>query len=270
MSCLQDNVLVRDWRTGTDRVLWHGRIRPESGGQPRSQPARQRDRGRFDWQTVLDWREAQMYRLSDTGWRKHEGNTQCYACLQCTINGAIFFLNLFVFIILQFLQLSEMPSPFSVAVFNDVVYWSDTRRRAIQGANKLTGKNRRVYLKRPGQPFDLKVRIHTVHFTKCLMHQHIFHYWVFSLSVLVQVVHPLLQPNVSSPCEKLRCSRVCLLTSGLKAVCRCPTGFLLAVDGFTCTPPVDSSSSFLMLLSPTVITQVLHFRRVNEWLLMTL
>ncbi|XP_050977884.1 low-density lipoprotein receptor-related protein 2 isoform X7 [Labeo rohita] len=127
---------------------------------------------------------------------------------------------------MRFLQLSEMPSPFSVAVFNDVVYWSDTRRRAIQGANKLTGKNRRVYLKRPGQPFDLKV------------------------------VHPLLQPNVSSPCEKLRCSRVCLLTSGLKAVCRCPTGFLLAVDGFTCTPPVDSSSSFLMLLSPTVITQI--------------
>lgn len=63
---------------------------------------------------------------------------------------------------LQVLQLSEMPSPFSVAVFNDMVYWSDTRRRSIQGANKLTGKNRKVFLKRPGQPFGLKVRIHTV------------------------------------------------------------------------------------------------------------
>uniref|UniRef100_A0A673HKF3 Low-density lipoprotein receptor-related protein 2-like n=1 Tax=Sinocyclocheilus rhinocerous TaxID=307959 RepID=A0A673HKF3_9TELE len=127
---------------------------------------------------------------------------------------------------IRLLQLSEMPSLFSVAVFNDMVYWSDTHRRSIQGANKLTGKNRRVLLKRPGQPFDLKV------------------------------VHPLLQPSVSGPCEKLRCSHMCLLAPGLEAVCRCPTGLLLAADGFTCAPPVDSSSSFLMLLSPTVITQI--------------
>uniref|UniRef100_A0A9J8A432 Si:dkey-88l16.3 n=1 Tax=Cyprinus carpio carpio TaxID=630221 RepID=A0A9J8A432_CYPCA len=127
---------------------------------------------------------------------------------------------------IRFLQLSEMPSLFSVAVFNDMVYWSDTHRRSIQGANKLTGKNRKVLLKRPGQPFDLKV------------------------------VHPLLQPNVSGPCEKLRCSHVCLLAPGLKGVCRCPAGLLLAADGFTCATPVDSSSSFLMLLSPTMITQI--------------
>ncbi|XP_073685377.1 uncharacterized protein [Garra rufa] len=127
---------------------------------------------------------------------------------------------------IRMLQLSEMPSPFSVAVFNDMVYWSDTHRRSIQAANKLTGKNRRVVLKRPGQPFDIKV------------------------------VHPLLQPSVSNPCEKLSCSHVCLLAPGLKAACRCPTGRLLAADGFTCGPPVDSSSSFLMLLSPTMITQI--------------
>ncbi|XP_052464689.1 low-density lipoprotein receptor-related protein 2 isoform X6 [Carassius gibelio] len=127
---------------------------------------------------------------------------------------------------IRLLQLSEMPSPFSVAVFNDMVYWSDTNRRSVQGANKLTGKNRQVLLKRPGQPFDLKV------------------------------VHALLQPNVSGPCEKLGCSHVCLLAPGLRAVCRCPVGLLLASDGFSCTPPVDSSSPFLLLLSPTVITQV--------------
>uniref|UniRef100_A0A673M814 Low-density lipoprotein receptor-related protein 2-like n=1 Tax=Sinocyclocheilus rhinocerous TaxID=307959 RepID=A0A673M814_9TELE len=127
---------------------------------------------------------------------------------------------------IRLLQLSEMPRLFSVAVFNDMVYWSDTHRRSVQGANKLIGKNRKVLLKRPGQPFDLKV------------------------------VHPLLQPNVSGPCEKLRCSHVCLLAPGLKAVCRCPAGLLLAADGFACATPVDSSSSFLMLLSPNMITQI--------------
>ncbi|XP_039532284.1 low-density lipoprotein receptor-related protein 2 isoform X2 [Pimephales promelas] len=140
---------------------------------------------------------------------------------------------------MKFLQLSEMPSPFSVAVFNDMVYWSDTRRRSIQGANKLTGKNRKVFLKRPGQPFGLKV------------------------------VHPLLQPNVSNPCNKLKCSHVCLLAAALKAVCRCPAGLLLAVDGVTCDPLVDSSSSFLMLLSPTMITQIFTRSLQEEVGLMT-
>ncbi|XP_056591842.1 low-density lipoprotein receptor-related protein 1B isoform X1 [Triplophysa dalaica] len=126
---------------------------------------------------------------------------------------------------MRVLQLSEMASPFSVAVFNDFVYWSDTRRRSIQGANKLTGKNRKVVLKRPSQPFSLKV------------------------------VHPFLQPNVTSPCERLKCSHTCLLAPGLKAVCRCPAGLLLAADELTCSSFVESSS-FLLLLSPTMITQI--------------
>lgn len=61
------------------------------------------------------------------------------------------------------LQLTETSSPFSVAVFNDMVYWSDTQRRTIHGAHKVTGKNRKVILKRPGQPFGLKVSIYLLH-----------------------------------------------------------------------------------------------------------
>ncbi|KAL0963286.1 hypothetical protein UPYG_G00352180 [Umbra pygmaea] len=135
----------------------------------------------------------------------------------------------------RFLQLTEMSSPFSVTVFNDLVYWSDTKRRTIQGAHKTTGKNRRVLLKRPGQPFGLKT------------------------------MHQLLQLSVSSPCEKLQCSNVCLLApkestgqragaAGIKAVCRCPSGLFLAGDGRTCSPPVDEA--FLLLLSPTAVTRI--------------
>ncbi|KAI5614294.1 low-density lipoprotein receptor-related protein 1B [Silurus asotus] len=64
---------------------------------------------------------------------------------------------------IRLLQLTETSSLFSVAVFNDMVYWSDTRRQAIHGAHKLTGKNRKVILKRPGQPFGLKVFTRTLH-----------------------------------------------------------------------------------------------------------
>ncbi|KAM9517802.1 uncharacterized protein ACWYII_044611 isoform 3-T3 [Salvelinus alpinus] len=135
----------------------------------------------------------------------------------------------------RLLQLTEMPSPFSVMVFNDMVYWSDTKRRTIQVSHKNTGKNRKVLLKRPGQPFGIRM------------------------------MHPLQQTNVSSPCEKLQCSHICLLAPGLssgpragstgpKAVCRCAAGLLLAGDGLTCSTLVDTT--FLLLLSPTAVTQI--------------
>ncbi|XP_052368360.1 prolow-density lipoprotein receptor-related protein 1-like isoform X16 [Oncorhynchus keta] len=135
----------------------------------------------------------------------------------------------------RLLQLTEMPSPFSVMVFNDMVYWSDTKRRTIQVSHKNTGKNRKVLLKRPGQPFGIRI------------------------------MHPIRQTNVSSPCEKLQCSHICLLAPGLstgprtgstgpKAVCRCAAGLLLAGDGLTCSTLVDTT--FLLLLSPTAVTQI--------------
>lgn len=46
-----------------------------------------------------------------------------------------------------------------MAVFNDRVFWSDTKRRTIRSADKYTGKDQKVLLKRPGQPFGLKVSL---------------------------------------------------------------------------------------------------------------
>uniref|UniRef100_A0A673HKD7 EGF-like domain-containing protein n=1 Tax=Sinocyclocheilus rhinocerous TaxID=307959 RepID=A0A673HKD7_9TELE len=124
----------------------------------------------------------------------------------------------------QLLQMMETPSPFSVSVFNDKVYWSDTKRGTIQRAHKSTGKQHQVLLKRPGQPFGLKV------------------------------IHALFQVGVSNPCASQHCSHLCVLSPGLKAVCKCPSQFLLDEDGLTCTKPKDLS--FLLFLSPTAITQI--------------
>nr|XP_014354113.1 PREDICTED: low-density lipoprotein receptor-like [Latimeria chalumnae] len=57
----------------------------------------------------------------------------------------------------KLVQLMETPSPFSVAVLEDEIYWSDTKTRSIQKANKNTGKQRNVLIKRHGQPYGLKV-----------------------------------------------------------------------------------------------------------------
>ncbi|XP_057176293.1 very low-density lipoprotein receptor isoform X3 [Triplophysa rosa] len=139
---------------------------------------------------------------------------------------------------IKLLQLMETPSPFSVSVFNDMMYWSDTKRGTIQRAHKTSGKNHQVLLKRPGQPFGLKV------------------------------THPLLQAIVSNPCVSKRCSHLCVLAPGLKSVCKCPSQFLLDKDGHTCSKSKDSS--FVLFLSPNAITQVFLQSRhsssgLREW-----
>uniref|UniRef100_W5N3U3 Si:dkey-88l16.3 n=1 Tax=Lepisosteus oculatus TaxID=7918 RepID=W5N3U3_LEPOC len=125
---------------------------------------------------------------------------------------------------IKLLQLTESPNPFSVVVFNNMIYWSDTKRRTIQKANKITGKNRSVFLKRLGQPFGLKI------------------------------IHESLQVTSANPCKSLDCSHICLLGPRQRAVCRCPVGYLLTEDGVTCDIPGDTT--FLFLLSASTLSQV--------------
>ncbi|CAJ1068342.1 low-density lipoprotein receptor-related protein 2-like isoform X2 [Xyrichtys novacula] len=125
---------------------------------------------------------------------------------------------------IQILQMKETTNPFSLAVFNDMLYWTDAKKRVVQAAHKTSGKKHQVLLKRPRQPFGVKV------------------------------VHPLLQMNAESPCEKTHCSHMCVLAPGPKAVCKCPSGLVLAKNGLNCSKLLDSS--FLLLLSPSTVTQI--------------
>ncbi|XP_070760898.1 very low-density lipoprotein receptor [Enoplosus armatus] len=125
---------------------------------------------------------------------------------------------------IRILQMKETNNPFSLAVFNDMLYWSDAKKRVVQAAHKISGKNRQVLLKRPRQPFGVKI------------------------------IHPLLQMGIESPCEKMDCSHMCVLAPGPKAVCKCPSGLLLAEDGLTCSGLVNSG--FLLMLSPSSVTQI--------------
>ncbi|XP_023814493.1 low-density lipoprotein receptor-related protein 1B [Oryzias latipes] len=131
---------------------------------------------------------------------------------------------------IRILQMKKITYPFSVAVFNDMLYWSDAKQRIVQAATKLSGKNRQIVLKRPGQPVALKI------------------------------IHPILQMDTGNPCKKMECSHMCVLAPESKAVCKCPTGVLLAKDGRTCSSL--ATSTFLLLLSPSTVTQIyLQFRQ---------
>uniref|UniRef100_A0A8C4S481 Low-density lipoprotein receptor-related protein 2-like n=1 Tax=Erpetoichthys calabaricus TaxID=27687 RepID=A0A8C4S481_ERPCA len=124
----------------------------------------------------------------------------------------------------KLMQLEESPSPLSLSVFEGFLYWSDTKKRVIQRADKSTGKNRKTLLKRLGQPFGLKI------------------------------MHEVLQPVLPNPCQKLECSHICLTGPEQKAICRCPPGLILETDKATCTLPRDTA--FLFVASSTSITQV--------------
>nr|XP_025741770.1 low-density lipoprotein receptor-related protein 4-like [Callorhinus ursinus] len=125
------------------------------------------------------------------------------------------------------LQLTQIKRPFSVAVFEDEVFWSEMKTRTVQHMKKTTGKNRAVLFKRSQQPHGLKVY--------CIMHK-------------------VLQPKSPNPCLDSGCSHLCLLSPRSKGSCHCPVGLLLADDGITCVPLEESA--FLFLVLPTVIMQI--------------
>lgn len=78
---------------------------------------------------------------------------------------------------------------------------------------------------------------------------------VTGAGVYLQVIHALFQAGVPNPCASQHCSHLCVLSPGLKAMCKCPSQLLQDEDGLTCSKHKDSS--FLLFLSPAAVTQVL-------------
>ncbi|KAK1806301.1 hypothetical protein P4O66_000176 [Electrophorus voltai] len=154
---------------------------------------------------------------------------------------------------MKLFQLTESPSPFSVAVFESALYWSDTRRGTVQMAQKSSGKQRRVLLKQPGQALGIKGSPASA--------------WLWDGELVVLKHHDLTEEaqikgaksSVENPCVSTRCSHQCVLAPGLRGVCKCPSLLELDQDGLACSKPDDSA--FLLLLTPTAISQVYMHRR---------
>ena len=53
-------------------------------------------------------------------------------------------------------------------------------------------------------------------------------------SFMFQIIHPLRQPALPSPCANVPCTGLCLLKPGGGYRCACPDNFHLANDGKTC------------------------------------
>lgn len=95
--------------------------------------------------------------------------------------------------------------PFSIVLFENSLYWSDWFDHSIQSCDKFTGKNRKTLVKLIGQD-------------------------VFGIHML----HSALQPWAENPCQRAKCSHLCMLSSTDGYRCACPQEQELNADKHTC------------------------------------
>lgn len=102
---------------------------------------------------------------------------------------------------------------FSIAVWEDRIYWSDWETLSIESCHKYTGENR--------------LRLHN--FTHRPMD--------------IRIFHPFRQPKLPNPCLTANCSTLCVLSSNAQGYsCLCPDHFYLDDDQKTC---VSNCTEFL-------------------------
>ena len=108
--------------------------------------------------------------------------------------------------------------PFSVAIFEDKLYWSEWQLKEVQSCNKFTGEN-----------LTAEVKERSLH------------------PMGVEIYHPLLQDTEHmigyrrNPCLDRNCSHICLIKPSsfhgektIAGVCSCPNGFVLDSNRKTC------------------------------------
>ncbi|XP_028393318.1 low-density lipoprotein receptor-related protein 2-like [Dendronephthya gigantea] len=100
--------------------------------------------------------------------------------------------------------------PFAITVFEDNVYWTDWLTKAVHKAHKWSGENHQIMKNTTSKPMD------------------------------IQVVHPIRQTAIVSPCPtKNPCQGLCLLTPGGGYECACPMNSISQADGRSCLSKCD-------------------------------
>nr|XP_012143749.1 PREDICTED: vitellogenin receptor [Megachile rotundata] len=94
--------------------------------------------------------------------------------------------------------------PFSLAVFEDKLYWSDWMSNTIQSCDKYTGKDWNILV-------DTNSTIYGIH-----------------------IYHSVLKPKMHNPCNARPCSELCLLNSEKSYTCACAVDKELNTDHRTC------------------------------------
>ncbi|KAL5291451.1 Vgr family protein [Megaselia abdita] len=95
--------------------------------------------------------------------------------------------------------------PYSIAIFEDNLYWSDWSTTSIHTCHKYTGKDHHVVVK-DGTPI-----------------------------YAIDIYHSSLRPEMTHSCQHNPCSHMCLLNEDMSYTCDCPYGWRLSSDHHNCT-----------------------------------
>lgn len=105
--------------------------------------------------------------------------------------------------------------PFSLAIFEDTLFWSDWENQQVQSCNKFDGDDHQIIVQ--------ERELHGIN-----------------------IFHPLLEVNHTNPCINAKCSHLCLLAyggNGYTCGCPSPKKWHLATDGVTCHFHFDTKSN---------------------------
>ncbi|XP_068625224.1 vitellogenin receptor Yl [Battus philenor] len=117
--------------------------------------------------------------------------------------------------------------PYSIAVFENTVFWSDWTTNTVQSTDKLhsSTEKRNVILSLDVPVFDM----------------HIY--------------HPVMVNRTNSPCDHAKCTHLCLITSNTTHVCACPDGMDL-IAGTTCAHGDNYRPEYLIVGGGSSFTRV--------------
>lgn len=96
-----------------------------------------------------------------------------------------------------------LKHPYSLAVFENRIYWSDWNTKNVQSCNKFSGKHREILIRDQS--------VYGIH-----------------------IYHPALQPKKTHACLNHSCSHLCLLTIKNSYTCGCPDTMILSSDKHNC------------------------------------
>ncbi|XP_035730371.1 vitellogenin receptor-like [Vespa mandarinia] len=116
--------------------------------------------------------------------------------------------------------------PYSLAVFENKLYWNDWSTNTIQTCDKFTGK-------------DWKILLHTT-----------------SMTYGIQIYHSVLKPKIQNPCSYNPCSQICLLNSNNSYTCACTLDTQLAADKHACR--VIKKSEHMVIASGSIFIDYYH------------
>ncbi|XP_012532761.2 vitellogenin receptor [Monomorium pharaonis] len=97
-----------------------------------------------------------------------------------------------------------IQQPFSLAVFENKLYWSDWESNMIHSCNKFTGKDWHILTRSDN-------KLYSVH-----------------------IDHSAIKPKFNNPCQHNMCSHLCLLNEKKRYTCACTLDKELNADGRTC------------------------------------